>query len=716
MQEDNPQGLSYKFGEFLLLADERMVLRGEERVHMTPRVFHVLRILLENAGHLVTKETLLRAVWQDSFVEEGNLNNTVSRLRKVLGEKPNENRFIETVPRVGYRFIADVEVVSDDAIPEKSVPTQRQETAIQDERRPGRGWVIASLAAISLAAIVAAAWYWSWKRPQPIVAADQLQKNPMQKNVPIRLTDNPTDDSRATWTSDGRIRFGRFQGKEPFAYVMNADGTDQHRDSSIANLKTGLWSPDDKKVIFYKERDDSGALYLANFDGSNEVRLPFQANNMEWSPDGTKVVYQFGRPTPDLYVYTFETGKSEVVVENPSFDGDPSFSPDGRRIAFVSGRDGNPEIYVQDLDGSNLHRLTDHPARDAFPTFSPDGTQIVFNSNREDENLDVYIMNADGSGVRRLTTWQSDEEEFPGCWSADGTKIFLISNRSGKDNLYVMNVEPFAPSEILKDASVDLQFPTFSPDGATILFQAEAEDKSGELRLFDIKSGRVSTLLKTTTGDGYPKFSPDGSMVVFQDRIERNGEICLIRADGSGGVKDLTNNPAKETVPSWSPDGSRIVFTSNRDGNYDIFQIYVMDADGSNQHPIYHSNAISAYASWSPDGREIVFANDKEDGRTGNFEIFVMEPETTAPERRLTFRPRYDIYPAFSPDGRRIAFVSSTDGNSEIYLMNADGSGLVRLTRDLAEDSQPAWSPDGSKIIFSSSRNGKVAIYEVVIG
>jgi len=111
MPENQTSGRVYRFGEYSVLADERMVLRGNERVHMTPRVFHLLLILVENPGRLVSKETLLNEIWQDSFVEEGNLNSTVSRLRKILGEKPDEKKYVETIPRVGYRFIADVELV-----------------------------------------------------------------------------------------------------------------------------------------------------------------------------------------------------------------------------------------------------------------------------------------------------------------------------------------------------------------------------------------------------------------------------------------------------------------------------------------------------------------------------------------------------------------------------------------------------------------------------
>jgi len=727
MPENQTKGRVYRFGEYSVLADERIVMRGHERVHMTPRVFHLLLILVENAGRLVSKETLLNEIWQDSFVEEGNLNSTVSRLRKILGETKDEKKYIETIPRVGYRFIADVELVpqAETVRPPVVAPNVDSPGIVDAEHiaepepasvvgtskpteRNQRRWFIIPAAIALLALVTASVWYFTRRSQVDAAQADQ-------KNVPVRVTNEATYDQRATWTRDGHIRFERLHGKEPYSYVMNGDGTDVHRDTSIQGMRIGLWSPEGKKVIFFKEGDTSGDVYLANADGSGESKLPFFAWNMDWSPDGTKLVYQYGRPNSDIFIYTFESGKIDHVVNDPSFDADPSFSPDGQRIAFVSGRDGNAEIYSENIDGTDARRLTNHPARDAFPTFSPDGTQIVFNSNREDEKLEVYIMNADGSDVRRLTNMPGEEEAFPGGWSPDGTQLFFVSTQSGRQNIYTMNVEPFAPTQIIPASDVNAHFPSYSPDGRKIVFQIENEDKTGEIRVMDLDTKKASTITNTQTPDGYPKFSPDGSSIVFQERVNGNSEICLIRADGSGGVQDLTANPSRDVKPSWSPDGTKIVFSSNRDGNFELFQLYLMNADGSNQHRVYFSNAMNVDASWSPDGREILFASDKEDNGTGNFEVFAIEPETTAPERRLTFRRGYDIYPIYSPDGTRIAFVSRADGNSEIYVMNADGSRLIRLTRDTADDTEPSWSPDSKKIIFSSNRNGKFGIYELAI-
>ena len=233
MKEPRTPGRVFAFGEFRLFADERMVMRNDDRVRMTPRAFDLLLMLVENAGRLVTKETLLTEVWQDSFVEEGNINSTVSRLRKMLGEKPNENLFIETVPKVGYRFIADVEYVEAEV---RATPASRktdETVGVPTVDRPRRKWPIAVAALLLSASVLFGVWF-ARQRVSTSTAAQN------KKNVPVRLTDNPTHDSRATLTTDGQIRFGRLFGTDLFTFIMNGDGTNARRDTSIPGLKNGV--------------------------------------------------------------------------------------------------------------------------------------------------------------------------------------------------------------------------------------------------------------------------------------------------------------------------------------------------------------------------------------------------------------------------------------------------------------------------------------------
>jgi Tol biopolymer transport system component/TolB-like protein/Tfp pilus assembly protein PilF len=532
---------------------------------------------------------------------------------------------------------------------------------------------------------------------------------------PLRLTFGPTAENNPRWTKDGRIRFLLTgSDKRTRSMVMNPDGTNQIEATGIDNLSMGSWSPDETKVIFLKHGE--ATKYLADADGSNETVLPpVFDGSFDWSPDSKRIVYQSRINTEDseIFVYHLETGKNEDITNHPAFDADPTFSPDGQQIAFASLRDGNAEIYLMDADGSNVRRLTNHPAWESHPVFSPDGTQIAFNADRDNENGNTYLMNLDGTGIRRLIDWKSGDYVVPGGWSPDGTTIVFSSDGDGNDDISVVSAEVFVPEKLLAEKGRDLGFASYSPDGKLIVFQAAMEDKSAELRTFDFATRSTKVLLKTTNADIAPVFSPDGSSIAFQNRIESNIEICLIEKDGSG-LRDISNNAARDADPAFSPDGTKIVFASNRDGNYGIYNLYVMNVDGSDQRLLYaNRSGMSVSPVWSVDGKEIVFVNDREGGRVGNFEIYKIGFETPGDETRLTFRKRRDGNPSFSPDGRRIAFSSTTDGNSEIYVMNSDGSGLLRITRHTAEDSSPHWSPDGLRIIFSSSRGGKYAIYEV---
>ena len=190
---------------------------------------------------------------------------------------------------------------------------------------------------------------------------------------------------------------------------------------------------------------------------------------------------------------------------------------------------------------------------------------------------------------------------------------------------------------------------------------------------------------------------------------------------------NLTNSPRDDINPSYSRDGTKIAFTSTRDGN---FEIYVMDANGSNQTRLTtnHPHA-DVNASFSPDGK-IAFNSN----RNGNHEIYVMDAkdevnnETGDPTpdgngdnlKRLTANIATEFQPVFSPDGAKIAFVSGRDDNSNIYMMSAadsdnDGNGdnLKRLTKNTASDDSPSFSPDGTKILFTSERAGNTEIYRM---
>ena len=257
---------------------------------------------------------------------------------------------------------------------------------------------------------------------------------------------------------------------------------------------------------------------------------------------------------------------------------------------------------------------------------------------------------------------------------------------------------------------------------ARIAFSSN-RDGDNDIYVMDADGGNLRRLTNNSDGDGDPVWSPDGKRIAFtSDRdghVNRHGwpthDIYVMDADGSN-QQNLTNHPAADWDPSWSPDGKRIAFTSWRDGPFNI-EVYVMDTDGNNLQNLTNHPRDDRNPSWSPDGAQIVFSARRKGHFENKFsithEVYVMDADG-GNQRRLTENRNNDWDPVWSPDGKRIAFEADRKGNLEkfdIYVMDADGGNLQNLTQHRAWDSSPSWSPDNERIVFHSKRDGNAEIY-----
>jgi TolB protein len=264
-----------------------------------------------------------------------------------------------------------------------------------------------------------------------------------------------------------------------------------------------------------------------------------------------------------------------------------------------------------------------------------------------------------------------------------------------------------------KLTNIENAYPSFSPDGSKILFQS---NRTGNWDVFVMNADGSGSrqLTDNPAADLTPSWAPDGSHIAFVSDRTGNEDIYIMLADGSG-LRNVTAHPAGDSHPYWSTDGDRIIFNSTRgDGEND--DVYIMQADGSRPVCITENDLWDTFASMSPDGSQIVFRRllrvRGPEGTTFNSEIFVMNADGS--EAVNVSRSGYfDGWPAWSPDGRRVAFSSNRSDVYQIYVMDADGSNVARVVESPYTDMRPQWSPDGRQIVFNREREGTTDIYVV---
>ena len=328
----------------------------------------------------------------------------------------------------------------------------------------------------------------------------------------------------------------------------------------------------------------------------------------------------------------------------------------------------------------------------------------------------LLVTPALGIGDRLLSLIQGKPSRLDvqaPAWSPDGRTIVFVSWSDRNGEIYAMDADSSSPRNLTRDPAQDVR-PAWSPDGRRIAFVSR-RDGNPEVYVMNADGGEKRNLTRDRASDDYPTWSPDGRKIAFLRGRQRHPlsphrfisyHLYVVNADGSGlrrlrlGLTPTGNNPTGTYQLVWSPDGRTIYYGQ-----------YLVRADGSGARWLPY---LSSTAVWSPDGTRIASARKPPRCRTARppcyssyTDIYVMNADGSG-TRKLTHNALQNAEPVWSPDGRKIAFRSTRNGNRDIYVMNADGSGKRNLTRNAAWDSRPSWSPDGRKIAFVSNRDGRL--------
>jgi Tol biopolymer transport system component/serine/threonine protein kinase len=466
------------------------------------------------------------------------------------------------------------------------------------------------------------------------------------------------------------------------------------------------------------------------------------------SPDGSRVVYA-GKPGGNLDILLRRIGEAESVNltrQSAADDTQPAWSPDGRRIAFRSERQGGG-IFVMDADGANVRRVSDIGYN---PAWSPDGSRIVFAEesitrpeDRSGRVSQLWIVDA-ASGEKRLL---SKEDGVQPQWSPNGRFIaYWAIDLDGDRDLYTIPVEGGAPARLTRDSYVDWN-PVWSPDGAWLYFcstrggamaiwRMPMRENSGEARgaaewirtaagypahLSFARDGRrlgYAQLLTTgrvsmvrfdpdretalsepkeifagAGGAARPALSPDGRWIAFNS-TEQEEHIYVVGVDGAG-LRQVTSGASRNRGPRWSPDGKRLAYFSSRSGDWEIWTAAV---DGSDARQITNLGGQNvAWPVWSADGKRLAYT-------IFGFKTFLIDPvrgwSEQAVEKLPDFSEPGELFNGWywSPDGRYLAgFLNRDDG---VALYSVAAKEFRRVTR---RGSDPVWLSDSRRLLFHDS-------------
>jgi len=631
-----------RFGAFEADLRSGEVRKGGLKIRLQDQPFQVLAMLPERPGHLVTREELQKRLWPvDTFVDfDQGLGTAIRKLRDALGDSADNPRFIETLPRRGFRFIAPVNGIGG-ASGEHPGARLRQSEVAQSVRR--RLPHVAVLVTAAVLALVALAYLLRPSLPSPkLLRTIQLTNDHLRK-FPIMVTDG------------SRIYFS--EGTNTFA--------------TPASVST------------------SGGEVMP-------ISVPFKGSSiLDISPDGTDLLLVTSSLWPeadgDLWVVAKVGGVPRRLGDLVATEA--TWSPDGQEILYT--KDNDNRLFVASADGTKPRTLAGMPGWPYYIRWSPDGRRISVSMQTGKSNT-LWEVSADGTNLHpSLPGRDFLGGACSGHWTPNGKYLLFDSYQGGPDNIWVFPEEAgffykasLRPMQLTASPG-DLGKPLPSKDGKRIFVIGNQQPP--QLHTYDPKSGELQPFLSGVSAE-HVDISKDGQWATYISYPDAN--LFTSKLDGSQKLQ-LTVAPVQAAMPRLSPDGKEVAYMARTPGQ--PWKIYLVAANGGSGRPLMPEVTSGTAPAWSPNGRLLAFCRETSPSNSNVIELFDFETKQIS-----SLPPVADpYYPSWSPDGR---YIAATGGSfTKVMLFDSKTQKWSVLFENSANQPavyEPRWSHDGQWIYF----------------
>jgi Tol biopolymer transport system component/DNA-binding winged helix-turn-helix (wHTH) protein len=601
---------------------EKILMRRAAPVALTPKVFEMLCVFVENRGRLIEKEELMTKIWADSFVEESNLTFNIRQLRKALGDSAQQPRFVQTVPRHGYRFIAEVREIAAEVSPENAVAEKTPTEIFAASLSPENGSPAVENPDFQASEKIA--------ETSPAEISETAFKAP-PKNISRKF-------SIVSLAAAGLVVLSAASLLAAFIYnnrgafsaspnpILHAKFTSEQL-TNAGGVYEAVISPDGKLAAYSNEIGGKTGVWIKRFETGENFQIIPNADDayyaLSFSHDSRELYFSRGPRTNETHrigifrVSIFGGIPQQIVGDTYGWF---SVSPDDRQISFIRcarADDDYCSLFVADRDGGNERKLLTRPRPIVIRDnqFSPDGKRIAAavgqarSSSSEFGLLEIDLA----TGAEREITKHKFSTIHYLRWLPDQSALLLTAFEPPLNSVKIFQVST-ANEEIkvlTDDSSINYDCLSLDRFGEKMVTTQTVANFRLWVAPFDQPQAArpISTAAEAMYyGQSVFVFAPGGKKIVFASAADVNQQIWTMNADGSE-QRQLTTGQGTNWQPRLAPDGSYILFASNRSG---AAQIWRMNPDGSNQTRITEDAAGSRPIHISADGKTVYFESPRD--------------------------------------------------------------------------------------------------------